>query len=309
MNCAFSYEIFYFLENQDDNCSLECPVCLQPYVHAVRLPCSHVFCYLCVKGVANRSKRCAMCRQEIPVDFLSNPELLSNQEIEKETEVSDGYNWYYEGWNGWWQYDPRATTELEERFNSGQFQLFEICIAGFLYVIDFENMIQYRRNDPSRRRRIKRDLSTISKKGVAGLKVKTTTIIPSDNERVCADGVEDNAEDMATGVSTIRTVVGETERKKQLRKRQTRSTTSDVDDLTTNLSRVSLRTRRQPAAHCPEGIDNGAHTVPDGTDTNDMAVRRAPLPVDHYSHSQRADSGWSREATVDQDVSSESEWE
>ena len=31
-------------------------------------------------------------------------------------------------------------------------------------------MVQQRRNDPSRRRRIKRDLSTIPKKGVAGLK-------------------------------------------------------------------------------------------------------------------------------------------
>lgn len=45
-----------------------------------------------------------------------------------------------------------------------------MLIAGFLYVVDIENMIQYRRNTPSRRRRIKRDLANIpDKKGVAGL--------------------------------------------------------------------------------------------------------------------------------------------
>jgi len=44
-------------------------------------------------------------------------------------------------------------------------------VAGFLYIIDFDRMIQLRRNDPSRRRRIKRDLSSIPKKGVAGIKL------------------------------------------------------------------------------------------------------------------------------------------
>ena len=32
-------------------------------------------------------------------------------------------------------------------------------------------MLQYRRNDPSRRRRIKRDLASAPKKGVAGLRM------------------------------------------------------------------------------------------------------------------------------------------
>ena len=39
--------------------------------------------------------------------------------------------------------------------------------------IDFEHMLQYRRNDPSRRRRIKRDLASAPKKGVAGLRMET----------------------------------------------------------------------------------------------------------------------------------------
>ena len=37
---------------------------------------------------------------------------------------------------------------------------------------DFEHMLQYRRNDPSRRRKIKRDLASAPKKGVAGLRME-----------------------------------------------------------------------------------------------------------------------------------------
>ena len=33
---------------------LECAVCLQTCVHPVRLPCRHIFCFLCVKGVSTQ---------------------------------------------------------------------------------------------------------------------------------------------------------------------------------------------------------------------------------------------------------------
>nr|XP_053643888.1 E3 ubiquitin-protein ligase rnf8-B-like [Cherax quadricarinatus] len=84
-------------DNEDEE--LECAVCLQKCVHPVRLPCSHIFCFLCVKGVANQSKRCAMCRQEIPADFLDHPTLLSSIEAEKEEVLPGGYQWFYEGRN------------------------------------------------------------------------------------------------------------------------------------------------------------------------------------------------------------------
>ncbi|KAG7166177.1 E3 ubiquitin-protein ligase RNF146-like [Homarus americanus] len=155
-------------ENEEEE--LECAVCLQKCVHPVRLPCSHIFCFLCVKGVANQSKRCAMCRQEIPADFLDHPTLLSNIEAEKEEVLPGGYQWFYEGRNGWWQYDERTSYELEAAYGSGQ-RACEVLVAGFLYIIDFDRMVQLRRNDPSRRRRIKRDLSSIPKKGVAGIKL------------------------------------------------------------------------------------------------------------------------------------------
>ncbi|KAB7503201.1 E3 ubiquitin-protein ligase [Armadillidium nasatum] len=175
---------------------LECAVCLQSCVHPVRLPCSSYFLlfmrkvwykellesfyfqfelgllklrfsFIDLEGTANQSKRCAMCRQEIPADFLENPHLLKKVE-EKECDL-DGYQWFYEGRNGWWQYDERTSRDLESSFSRGD-RIFEILVAGFLYTIDFDKMIQQRRNDPSRRRRIKRDLASIPKKGVAGLK-------------------------------------------------------------------------------------------------------------------------------------------
>ncbi|XP_038057314.1 E3 ubiquitin-protein ligase rnf146-like [Patiria miniata] len=152
----------------------ECPVCLQTCIHPVKLPCSHIFCFLCVKGAANQSSRCALCRQGIPVEFFTNPTLVSKKDVcgkgldlDAETEH---YSWFYEGRNGWWQYDERTNVELEENYNAKK-RTFELLVAGYMYVIDLDNMVQMRRNDPSRRRRIKRDLVSAPKKGIAGLKI------------------------------------------------------------------------------------------------------------------------------------------
>lgn len=159
----------------------ECAICLQTCIYPVRLPCFHVFCFLCVKGASWHSKRCALCRQEIPEDFLERPVLLSPEELKAAAAGvsrsvgtgggSRGDNaWYYEGRNGWWQYDERTSRELEEAFSKGR-KTTEMLIAGFLYVADLENMVQYRRNEHGRRRKIKRDVVDIPKKGVAGLRL------------------------------------------------------------------------------------------------------------------------------------------
>ncbi|XP_046423836.1 E3 ubiquitin-protein ligase rnf146-like [Neodiprion virginianus] len=156
----------------EDSDGPECAVCLQPCVHPAQLPCSHVFCFLCVKGVANQSKRCPMCRHEIPPDFLEKPRLVELEELVKTIQVTEEeqYRWFYEGRNGWWQYDQRTSSELETAYKQG-LRSCELLIAGFLYIADFGCMLQLRRNDPSRRRKIKRDLCTIPKKGVAGLRL------------------------------------------------------------------------------------------------------------------------------------------
>ncbi|XP_034941916.1 E3 ubiquitin-protein ligase rnf146 isoform X2 [Chelonus insularis] len=161
------------LEGEKDDKSgisstVECAVCLQAYIHPAKLPCNHVFCYLCIKGVANQSKRCPMCRQEIPTDFIEKPNLVDIDEI-KQINTEEEYQWFYEGRNGWWQYDPRTSLELETAYKQGR-RTCELLIAGFLYIADFGSMLQLRRNDPSRHRRIKRDLANVPKKGIAGLR-------------------------------------------------------------------------------------------------------------------------------------------
>ncbi len=168
---------------------LECAVCLQPSIHPVKLPCDHIFCFLCVKGVTIQSRRCPMCRREIPPGYLDHPTLVkddpllggaaalvedSNGPGTETSEVDDEeeYQWFYQGRNGWWKYDERTAEELESHFKKGE-QHCELLIAGFLYCIDFEGMFQCRRNEPQRRRTIRRDLaSNVSdKKGVAGLRI------------------------------------------------------------------------------------------------------------------------------------------
>ncbi|XP_058449886.1 E3 ubiquitin-protein ligase rnf146 [Malaya genurostris] len=157
---------------------LECPVCLQTCIHPARLPCGHIFCFLCVKGVAFKNRRCAMCRRDIPTSYLEHPHLVNGLvEVEKAAKASDGteYQWYYEGRNGWWQYDERTSQELEEFYQKKE-RFCKIMVAGFLYVVDFEHKCQIRQNDPSRIRRVKRDLTTIPKKGVAGLRLETNDL-------------------------------------------------------------------------------------------------------------------------------------
>ncbi|XP_064847281.1 E3 ubiquitin-protein ligase rnf146-like [Oncorhynchus masou masou] len=158
----------------------ECAICLQTCVYPVRLPCCHIFCFLCVKGASWHSKRCALCRQEVPEDFLEHPTLLSPEELKAAATGGRGgagpsnagrdTAWYYEGRNGWWQYDERTSRELEDALAKGRKRA-EMLIAGFLYVADLENMVQYRRNEHGRRRRMKRDMVDIPKKGVAGLRL------------------------------------------------------------------------------------------------------------------------------------------
>ncbi|CAD1478758.1 unnamed protein product, partial [Heterotrigona itama] len=242
---------------------LECAVCLQPCIYPARLPCNHIYCYLCVKGVANQSKRCPMCRQEIPPDFLNRPQLVEVDEAQKESEhFEEEYQWFYEGWwkydsrtsqdleaiynlgsaqceilicgmlyvidfknncqyrkhqpyykrnikrdrkdapcKGWWQYDQRTSHELETAYKQGKRNC-ELLIAGFLYIADFGSMLQLRRNDPSRRRKIKRDLYNVPKKGVAGLRLNNQDEEITREVRGAERPASPASDDMGTGDGT-----------------------------------------------------------------------------------------------------------
>ncbi|SPP76620.1 blast:E3 ubiquitin-protein ligase rnf146 [Drosophila guanche] len=113
-----------------------------------------------------------MCRREIPSEFLDHPTLVNGIEdicVTRATE--DGYQWYYEGRNGWWQYDDRTSQDIEEAFKKGE-KSCSILVAGYVYVVDLEQLVQQRQNEPTRCRRVKRDLANIPKKGVAGLRIE-----------------------------------------------------------------------------------------------------------------------------------------
>lgn len=58
--------------SQVSNSSMDndCPVCLQPFSHPIKLPCSHVFCYLCAKGFASQHGRYIKDSYQNIINFL-----------------------------------------------------------------------------------------------------------------------------------------------------------------------------------------------------------------------------------------------
>lgn len=161
-----------------DEATPDCPVCLQTCSYPVKLKCGHIFCFLCIKGVAFRSRRCALCRQDVDLKYFDDPEVVDYKAMsscdegrEETSEDVDRYQWYYEGRNGWWQYEETSSAELEKAHKDGK-RSCELPIAGFLYFVDFDSMVQFRKTDPGRRRRIKRDVLDAEKKGVAGLRLQ-----------------------------------------------------------------------------------------------------------------------------------------
>lgn len=164
--------------------TMDCAICLQPFVQPIQLPCSHTFCFLCAKGIALQRQPCALCRTVIPLDFLTKPGQFKSTHHSKASadasEEPDSYVWYYQGHKGWWQYDVRTSAEIEEAFNRKEKSI-DILIAGAIYIIDFEAMVQYQRNMNSRKRKIKRDTIAAQKKGVAGMTVPNAPSNSSTN--------------------------------------------------------------------------------------------------------------------------------
>lgn len=66
---------------------------------------------------------------------------------------------------GWWRYDERSNKELEAAYGRGD-PACSVLVAGSLYTIQFDTMVQWRRTDPSRRRRVRRDTAAFPAKGI-----------------------------------------------------------------------------------------------------------------------------------------------
>jgi len=155
----------------------ECCVCLDPPVHPVTLPCSHIYCYLCAKGLTRQAGQlatCSLCRKDIPDGYLESAQVLAKATIDMNDtpplleDEEPEWQWFYKGRNGWWRFEERTNEELEETFTSGKMEL-ETLICGNLYIIDFVNLEQFQKSFPTRKRKIKRDLRNSHCKGVAGL--------------------------------------------------------------------------------------------------------------------------------------------
>ena len=171
----------------------ECSICMEKYVYPCQLECGHIFCFLCIKGFVSHSGKCALCRAAVSMDYLKTPNLVS-MENEAIKIKARKHVWYYEGRNGWWEYDPRTNIELENEYKTDKKKKFQLLISGSIYVIDFENKLQYRLDDPNKKRRIKRDLKNLNtRKGVAGI------FIASDN----AESVNELNQDIPTETSIL----------------------------------------------------------------------------------------------------------
>lgn len=59
---------------------------------------------------------------------------------------------------GWWQYDERTCQEIEEAYKNADKQC-TILVAGNLYIVDFDQMLQKRHTDPARKRQVKRKIT------------------------------------------------------------------------------------------------------------------------------------------------------
>jgi E3 ubiquitin-protein ligase RNF146 len=186
------------LEETDTLLQEDCSVCLQPHLQPIKLSCNHVFCFLCIKGVTvnHHQNACPMCRCPIPPQYLNNPDIFAVKCSKRAySDEEEKCRWLYSGKKGWWEYDERTSENINQGYNVFVSQkepklkrkkknskesantnttqgIYEIMIAGLIYIVDFHNMIQYRKDNPHRKRKIKREMTKdiIDCKGVAGLR-------------------------------------------------------------------------------------------------------------------------------------------
>ncbi|KAK6052485.1 WWE domain protein [Cooperia oncophora] len=101
----------------------------------------------------------------------SNEQEYESPQREPETSAtsSERYYWLYEGRGGWWRFDPRLEKDLENGRRSGE-NATELLICGFQYEVNFDRMVQFRKDGPTRTRNIKRVSGTefreMSEKGM-----------------------------------------------------------------------------------------------------------------------------------------------
>lgn len=183
-----------------------CSVCYDVLQYPIKLPCDHLFCFLCIKGAHAANRLCPMCRARIPSAFILNPELLSEcktsnsiskdskpvrkvvgqrttRSMRKNKKTADSVFWCYESkrqYKTWWKYDERTSTEIETAYqkftknSKSETGHLDLQITGKIYRIDFKSKEQYLSNGDGRRRLIERSTDLVDGSdtivGTAGIK-------------------------------------------------------------------------------------------------------------------------------------------
>ncbi len=161
------------LEILDDSHDQTCVVCQRDQaVLPVTLPCSHIFCYLCIKGVyQSGSTQCPCCRAFIPPHIINKPH---TSDISIKT---DGPIWVYRRRHnrGWYQFAPDNNEEVEalyQRFFTHILDASEsiVQVGNIQLHLDFSQMTQKSRFGTREIRRI-RNLATFPERvdGIAGI--------------------------------------------------------------------------------------------------------------------------------------------
>lgn len=91
------------------------------------------------------------------------------------------YENFHFNFSGWWQYDERTSRDIEQSYKQGV-STCEVSIAGKIYVIDFNEMEQRQKQNVLKSRRIKRDFSSIPKKGISGIRTSVRSHSNNDLE-------------------------------------------------------------------------------------------------------------------------------
>ena len=165
----------------------ECSICLDKFRSPVKLQCNHYYCFVCIRDVLENdtSKRiCPLCSRPISTTFKLEDNIVSmntsvltasnrtaSRLAANNYEEENNFCWYYEGFNGWWKFDPALSRRIEHEYQKSKVGSFVCAIKGNQYTINFRHMNQARVDDPSKKRKIKRDSSDVICKGIAGLRI------------------------------------------------------------------------------------------------------------------------------------------
>lgn len=151
--------------DEDDGSPPMCSICYtEPPINAIQLDCSHVFCYICIKGASERTRACPLCRAEIGIEFNYQEHPIIGTVCLPTP--NDGFYWFYEGFRGWWLYDAVTNRILEDAYQRDE-ALVDCFIAGYNYEIDLRSLTQRRKDGEGRVRKIIR--ATLNQGNIIGM--------------------------------------------------------------------------------------------------------------------------------------------